>query len=132
MIDDNHLEQQLSAETLTALNSEYRNVSIESSANILLKKQPKIVPVKKLSQFIKEYSPLCYIIDQVITTSSIYTITAKTGSGKTALCFTIACSFATRGLKVMIVNQSEELTFRDFKKAEKSCGAMEVAVSFLN
>lgn len=53
MIDDNHLEQQLSAETLTALNSEYRNVSIESSANILLKKQPKIVPVKKLSQFIK-------------------------------------------------------------------------------
>lgn len=95
MIEDNHLEQQLSAETLTALYSEYRNVSIESSANILLKKQPKIVPVKKLSQFIKEYSPLCYIIDQVITTSSIYTITAKTGSGKTALNVIIALAVAT-------------------------------------
>jgi hypothetical protein len=43
-----------------------------------------------------------------------------TGSGKTALCFTIGCSFASKDYQVLIINSSDELTFRDFKLAEKS------------
>lgn len=95
MIDDGHLEQHLSAETLTALNGECRNISIESSTSLVLKKQPKIVQVKTLRQFIIEYRPLCYIIEHVITTSAIYTFTAKTGAGKTALNTIIALAVAT-------------------------------------
>ena len=95
MIIDDHFEQQLSAETLAALNGEYRNGSFESSSNILLQRQPKIVPVKTLSQFIKEYRPLAYIIANIVTTFSIYTLTAKTGAGKTALNTIIALAVAT-------------------------------------
>jgi hypothetical protein len=40
-----------------------------------------------------------------------------TGSGKTALCFTVACEYVALGFKVIIINDSMELTFRDFKKA---------------
>jgi hypothetical protein len=42
-------------------------------------------------------------------------IQLETGSGKTALCFTIGCSFALKAVKTLIINSSEELTFRDFK-----------------
>ena len=41
----------------------------------------------------------------------------ETGSGKTALSFVIACNAHTKGLKVLLINVSEELTFRDFLKS---------------
>jgi superfamily II DNA or RNA helicase len=46
-----------------------------------------------------------------------HVIQLETGCGKTALCFTIACHFAKKGMKALIINESEELTFRDYKKA---------------
>lgn len=95
MIDDDHLEQQLSTETLAAINSECQNDTFENATSILSQRKAKSIPVKTLSQFIKEYRPLCYIIEHVITTSAIYTITAKTGSGKTALNVIIALAVAT-------------------------------------
>lgn len=95
MIDDDHFAHQLSAETLEALNDECLNGSLESSAEIFSKKQAKIVSVKTLRRFVNEYRPLCYIIEHVITTSAIYTLTAKTGAGKTALNTIIALAVAT-------------------------------------
>ncbi len=50
-----------------------------------------------------------------------YVIQLETGCGKTALCFTIASHYAKKGLKAIIMNESEELTFRDYKKAEETC-----------
>ncbi len=55
-----------------------------------------------------------------------------TGSGKTALCFTIGCSYASKNYKVLIINSSEELTFRDFKLAEKSSEKTKIQVNFLD
>jgi superfamily II DNA or RNA helicase len=45
-------------------------------------------------------------------------IQLETGQGKTALCLTIAAAFTKFGRRVLIINDSEDLTFRDFKKAE--------------
>ena len=42
----------------------------------------------------------------------------ETGSGKTALSFVIACNAISKGLRVLLINVSDELTFRDFKKAD--------------
>ncbi len=53
----------------------------------------------------------------------------ETGSGKTALCFTIACYYASRGFKVFIVNESDELTFRDFKKVENGAKNLDFPVA---
>jgi archaellum biogenesis ATPase FlaH len=55
-----------------------------------------------------------------------------TGSGKTALCFTIACSFASKNHQVLIINSSDELTFRDFKLAEKSSRVTQILVNFID
>ena len=55
----------------------------------------------------------------------------ETGSGKTALSFVIACNSFFKGLKVLLINVSDELTFRDFKKADSCSKALEMPVSFL-
>ena len=59
-----------------------------------------------------------------------YLFQLETGSGKTALSYTIACHYACNGHRVLIVNESEELTFRDYKKAEESCKQIEIQVNF--
>jgi superfamily II DNA or RNA helicase len=58
-------------------------------------------------------------------------IQLDTGTGKTALCFTIACYYANQGHKVLIINLSEELTFRDFKKAQSSQNITNIPVNFI-
>ena len=55
----------------------------------------------------------------------------ETGSGKTVLSFVIACNAYTKGLKVLLINFSEELTFRDFKKAHACSWELEIPVNFL-
>jgi hypothetical protein len=58
-------------------------------------------------------------------------IQLDTGTGKTALCFTIACFYASQGLKVFIINISEELTFRDYKKSLLNSQTLGIPVSFV-
>jgi superfamily II DNA or RNA helicase len=41
----------------------------------------------------------------------------QTGQGKTALCLAIACYLNQLGRRVFIINDSQELTFRDYKKS---------------
>ncbi len=55
----------------------------------------KPVEFKTLSAFIKEYVPLDYIVDPIIRGGALYTLTAKTGTGKTALMVTTALAVAT-------------------------------------
>ena len=46
------------------------------------------------------------------------------------MCLTIAAAFTNIGRKVLIINESEDLTFRDFKKAEKFSASLKVNIAF--
>jgi hypothetical protein len=35
-------------------------------------------------------------------------------------------------VKALIINSSDELTFRDFKQAERSCDALDIKVNFID
>jgi hypothetical protein len=50
---------------------------------------------KAVSAFCAEYIPLAYVIEGVVRSGSLYTLTAKTGSGKTALAVMAALAAAT-------------------------------------
>lgn len=68
-------------------------------------------------------------------TSSIFKgrwlIQLDTGTGKTALCFTVACHYASLGKKVFIIHISEELTFRDYNKARQTIDITVISVCLL-
>jgi hypothetical protein len=55
---------------------------------------PKPIP-KTAADFCREYVPLSYAVDQIVRSRSVYTLTAKTGAGKTALMVAIALAVAT-------------------------------------
>lgn len=50
---------------------------------------------KSAQAFCAEYTPLSYAVEPLIRSSSLYTLTAKTGSGKTALLIITALASAT-------------------------------------
>ena len=50
---------------------------------------------KSAETFCAEYVPLRYVVEPIIRTASVYTVTARTGSGKTALAVIIALAVAT-------------------------------------
>jgi hypothetical protein len=50
---------------------------------------------KTVSAFCAEYVPLAYVIEGIVRSGSLYTLTAKTGSGKTALAVMAALAVAT-------------------------------------
>jgi hypothetical protein len=52
------------------------------------------IRLKSASAFCSEYTPLSYAVDPFIRSSSLYTLTAKTGAGKTALLSIIALAIA--------------------------------------
>ena len=53
------------------------------------------VQFKTLAEFCGEYEPLAYIVEGVLRSGSLYTLTAKTGTGKTALNVVVALAVAT-------------------------------------
>lgn len=53
------------------------------------------VPFKTASQFVSEYEPLQYALEPIIRTGSLYTLTAKTGAGKTAWMVVAALAVVT-------------------------------------
>jgi hypothetical protein len=53
------------------------------------------VKVKSLAEFCHEYAPLSYVIEGLLREGFLYTMTAKTGAGKTALCIVAALAVAT-------------------------------------
>jgi hypothetical protein len=53
------------------------------------------VEFKTLANFCREYTPLDYSIDGLLRTSSLYTLTARTGQGKTAFLVAAALAVAT-------------------------------------
>jgi hypothetical protein len=50
---------------------------------------------KSVSAFCAEYVPLAYVIEGIVRSGSLYTLTAKTGSGKTALAVIAALAVVT-------------------------------------
>jgi len=53
------------------------------------------VPMKRLDAFLAEYEPLEYALEPIIRTGSLYTLTARTGAGKTAWLISVALALAT-------------------------------------
>ncbi len=51
--------------------------------------------LKPLDVFLAEYEPLEYALEPIIRTGSLYTLTAKTGAGKTAWLISVALAAAT-------------------------------------
>ena len=74
---------------------------------------------------------LGYNFFRTARSSSKWVMQLQTGTGKTSLCFALACQGFIQGLKVLIVNSSDELTFRDFQKADTASKALEVPVNLI-
>ncbi|RYB01301.1 AAA family ATPase, partial [Lichenibacterium ramalinae] len=53
------------------------------------------VPLKRLDAFLAEYEPLEYAVEPIVRTGSLYTLTARTGAGKTAWLISLALALAT-------------------------------------
>lgn len=53
------------------------------------------VEFKSAAAFCAEYTPLSYAIEPIVRSSSLYTLTAKTGAGKTAFLVVAALAIAT-------------------------------------
>ena len=53
------------------------------------------VPLKRLDVFLAEYEPLEYAVEPIVRTGSLYTLTARTGAGKTAWLISLALALAT-------------------------------------
>jgi hypothetical protein len=50
---------------------------------------------KTVTVFCAEYEPVAYAVEPFISSSSLYTLTARTGAGKTALLIILALAIAT-------------------------------------
>ena len=55
----------------------------------------KRVSLKRLDVFLAEYEPLEYALEPIVRTGSLYTLTARTGAGKTAWLLSVALALAT-------------------------------------
>ena len=53
------------------------------------------IKFKSIAKFCAEYVPLAYVIEQVVRSGLIYTLTARTGAGKTALNVVMALAVGT-------------------------------------
>jgi hypothetical protein len=58
-------------------------------------KEKRQVKFKTLADFIGEFRPISYRVEPILRSSSLYTLTAKTGAGKTALLTIMALAIAT-------------------------------------
>jgi len=58
-------------------------------------KVPPQVEFKTLADFCREYVPLAYAVEPLLRTSALYTLTARTGHGKTAFLIVAALAIAT-------------------------------------
>ena len=56
---------------------------------------PPPVRLKPIDVFLAEYEPLEYALEPIIRTGSLYTLTAKTGAGKTAWLISVALAIAS-------------------------------------
>ena len=61
-----------------------------------VEKQPSRSSFKPVDEFCAAYEPLSYVVEPIVRTGSIYTLTARTGAGKTALAV-IVCHAITTG-----------------------------------
>ena len=56
---------------------------------------PQPARLKSLAQFLGEYVPLSYALEPIVRTGSLYTLTARTGAGKTAWMISTALAVVT-------------------------------------
>jgi AAA domain len=60
-----------------------------------------IVRIKTAVEFAREYVPLSYVVEPFVRSRSVYTVTARTGGGKTALLVAIALAVLTKRAEVL-------------------------------
>ena len=56
---------------------------------------PHLAPFQTAAAFCAQYEPISYAVEPFIRSSSVYTLTARTGAGKTALNIVVALAVAT-------------------------------------
>ena len=88
---------------------------------------------KTVGAFVQEYRPLAYIIEPIVRTSSVYTLTAKTGAGKTALSVIAALAVVTgrRDILGMDVEQGR-IAYLAFENPDDVRMRLMVAAHLLN
>ncbi len=98
------------------------NINFNFPINLLDREMDEFSKTLFLALGIEDPLPL-QVVCINFCTSDIFqgrcVIQLETGCGKTALCYTTASYYAHIGKKGLIINESEELTFRDFKKAQE-------------
>ena len=75
---------------------EFIKGKIKDAVKALKENPPKDQPkrLKTISKFIAEHVPLNYVLDLIIDAGGLYTLTAKTGAGKTAFLILLALAIA--------------------------------------
>jgi hypothetical protein len=68
----------------------------------------KRMGLKTAAAFCNEYEPISYAVEPFIRSSSLYTLTAKTGAGKTALLIIMALAVATGEGKKLLGREVEK------------------------
>lgn len=53
------------------------------------------IPAKTLQEFCREYEPPAYVLERIVRTNAVYTLTAKTGAGKTGFLTIFGLAVAT-------------------------------------
>jgi AAA domain len=76
------------------LNPDARKSRAEIIPAATVIEQP-LVEFKRLADFCREYVPLAYAIEPILRTSALYTLTARTGHGKTSFLIVAALAIAT-------------------------------------
>jgi hypothetical protein len=78
-------------------------------------------PFKSLAEFCAEYEPLAYAIEPIVRSRSIYTLTARTGHGKTG--FMVSAAFAvSRDLPAILGRRSSPGgSFTSRRKTPTTC-----------
>ena len=107
------LNEQISKIFLEAL-SHNQDVSIEDIQLEDLLSANELLPFKKLSiSTLLPVQELAYRICAQPNKLSRVAIQYPTGQGKTSVCFAVGIYLARQGKQVIVLNESDELTFRD-------------------
>ena len=88
---------------------------------------------KRLDVFLSEYVPLSYVIEPIVRTGSLYSLTAKTGAGKTAWMIAAALAVATGREDILNLDVPRgRVAFLTFENPDDVRMRLKISAFFLN
>lgn len=95
--------------------------------------EPPRARLKPLDVFLAEYEPLEYALEPVIRTGSLYTLTARTGAGKTAFLISVALAIASGRRDILNLDvERGRVAFLTFENPDDVRMRLKVSSWFLN